>query len=56
LKYCNDHTIKNFKGRTPYIESSPISEKGSKDATPKSKQIQNGNQDFSSAIMEFQSD
>ncbi len=39
LKYCNDHTIKNFKGRTPYIESSPSSDKGSKEATPKSKQI-----------------
>jgi hypothetical protein len=21
LKYCNDHTLKNFKGRTPYIET-----------------------------------
>lgn len=19
-KYCNDHALKNFKGRTPYIE------------------------------------
>lgn len=38
-KYGNDHTLKNFKGRTPYIESngcySEGSDGGSKETTPK---------------------
>ena len=37
-KYGNKHTITNFKGRTPYIETNNSSnDGGSKDTTPKSK-------------------
>jgi hypothetical protein len=36
LKYCNDHTLKNFKGRTPFFEGAS-NDKGSKDSTPVSK-------------------
>lgn len=35
-KYGNEHTVKNFKGRTAHIESEnlPSSGRGSKDTTP----------------------
>jgi hypothetical protein len=42
-KYGNKHTIENFKGRTPYVESSPkrsgsgSTKNNNKDTTPDSK-------------------
>lgn len=59
-KYANQHTIKNFKGRTPYVEQSNSDSESNKDNTPKSKpgssskNSANNNLDFSSAIMEHQ--
>ena len=58
-KYGNSHTIKNFKGRTPYVEnvnrSNSDSGPGSRDTTPltsSSKPSKNANLDFSSAFMD----
>ena len=36
-KYGNNHTIKNFKGRTPYEEASASDSGSPKETTPKSK-------------------
>ena len=53
-KYGNDHTVKNFKGRTPHIESEnlPSSGRGSKDTTPVSNRSKRKNEpgDFSAAM------
>jgi hypothetical protein len=55
LRYANTDTVKNFKGRTPYIEPEPTqnhSGKNSKDTTPQSnKQDNRAMNDFSSAML-----
>ena len=56
LKYGNKHTLENFKGRTPYIDSQDSDDgsgQGSKEVTPNSKRGKNNtNSDFSSAMNE----
>ena len=57
LKYGNRHTIENFKGRTPYIDSQNSDDgsgdNNSKEVTPNSKRGKNNtNSDFSSAFNE----
>lgn len=56
-KYMNKHSLDNFKGRTPYIDSqnsdddSDNNKANSKEVTPNSKRGQNNtNTDFSSAF------
>ena len=52
LKYGNSHTMKNFKGRTAYVEPSNSDSGSNKDSTtPVSKSGKgNAGTDFSSAV------
>ena len=56
-KYGNDHTVKNFKGRTPHIEHEMLdtSARNSKDTTPQSNRSKRKGEpgDFSSAMNEL---
>ena len=55
-KYGNSHTIKNFKGRKAYIETSASDSGSNKDNTPKSKPNKNNSaSDFTSAVANVKS-
>ena len=56
-KYGNSHTMKNFKGRTAYVEQSNSDSGSNKDSTPVSKSGKGntGSTDFSTAVESAQS-